>query len=269
MRKNSDISRIAVLIDADNASKSKLKLVMDEISAYGHVITKRAYGNWASNELKCWSNLLNELAIQPVQQFAHAPGKNATDIRMIIDTMDLLYADKYDTFVLVSSDSDFTQLAMRLREAEKTVIGIGEEKTPIAFRNACDTFILTETLHIEEVEVGNAAESDTQLTASDEAAKEVTLMPPGVVSFNAKIRQEVKSLLSRAAAHYQEDNGWTHLTSGHAYIKRVRPDFDPLIYGAKNLPELLRRMNKEIVLEKRTVKGDSLNWFYRVLDKAA
>jgi uncharacterized protein (TIGR00288 family) len=138
--------KIAVLIDADNAQLSKLKAVLDEISAHGHVLIKRAYGDWSIEHLKNWKKPLNELAIQPIQQFAYTTGKNSTDASMIIDAMDLLYSEKIDAFALVSSDSDFTKLASRLRESEKFVFGVGEKKTPVSFRNACDDFVYTENL---------------------------------------------------------------------------------------------------------------------------
>ena len=142
--------KIAVLIDADNAQHSKVKAILDEISAQGHVVIKRAYGDWSSEYLKNWKQSLNELAIQPIQQFAYTTGKNSTDASMIIDAMDLLYSEKFDAFALVSSDSDFTKLASRLRESEIFVFGVGEKKTPISFRNACDDFIFTENIGKEE-----------------------------------------------------------------------------------------------------------------------
>ena len=128
--------KIAVLIDADNAQLTKLPLIIEELSSHGHVVVKRAYGDWSIDSLKNWKTVLNELAIQPIQQFAYTKGKNATDASMIIDAMDLLYSSKFDAFALVSSDSDFTKLASRLREAEIYVFGFGEKKTPVSFRSA-------------------------------------------------------------------------------------------------------------------------------------
>lgn len=144
--------KIAVLIDADNAQLSKLSLILEELSSHGHVVTKRAYGDWSADTLKNWKTTLNELAIQPVQQFAYTRGKNATDASMIIDAMDLLYSKKFDAFALVSSDSDFTKLASRLREDEIYVFGFGEQKTPVSFRNACDDFLFTENLSLDPAE---------------------------------------------------------------------------------------------------------------------
>jgi uncharacterized protein (TIGR00288 family) len=166
MKDLNDHKKIAVLVDADNAQHSKMKHILEEVSAHGHVVVKRAYGDWSSDYLKNWKNSLNELAIQPIQQFAYTIGKNATDASMIIDTMDLLYSNKFDAFALVSSDSDFTKLASRLRESEIFVFGVGEKKTPISFRNACDDFIFTENLGDKEVETipDSKSHSVTKLT---------------------------------------------------------------------------------------------------------
>ncbi|TOK31976.1 NYN domain-containing protein, partial [Vibrio parahaemolyticus] len=136
--------KIAVLIDAENAQYSVLDAVLKELSKHGHILVKKAYGDWSSECLKNWKQPLNELAINPVQQFSYTQGKNSSDAAMIIDAMDLLYSNKYDAFALVSSDSDFTKLASRLKESEIYVFGVGKKMTPVAFRNACDDFMYTE-----------------------------------------------------------------------------------------------------------------------------
>src|SRR5574344_3091980 len=138
--------KIAVLIDADNTPYNKLAAILQEAAVHGHIITKRAYGDFSTDTLKNWKNVLNENAIIPVQQFSYTQGKNSSDSAMIIDAMDLLYTDKYDAFVLVSSDSDFTKLASRLRESQEIVFGVGRKQTPISFVNACDDFIFIENL---------------------------------------------------------------------------------------------------------------------------
>ena len=138
--------RLAVLIDADNAQLSKLSLILEELSTYGRIVVKRAYGNWKDRALKNWEEQLKTLAIKPEQQFAYTTGKNATDLSLAIGAMDLLHTQRYDAVALVSSDSDYTPLAIRLREAGIYVFGVGEEKTPLSFRNACDNFILTHNL---------------------------------------------------------------------------------------------------------------------------
>ena len=160
MKNLEDHKKIAILIDADNTQCKKLKVILEELNAHGHVITKRAYGDWSSEYLKNWKSSLNELAIQPIQQFSYTSGKNATDASMIIDAMDLLYSKKYDAFALVSSDSDFTRLAARIREEELFVFGVGGQKTPLAFRNACDDFIFIENLKGDEPAAAGPAAAD-------------------------------------------------------------------------------------------------------------
>ena len=162
MKKYEDLESIVVLIDADNAQPRKLKAVLEEISSYGRIVVKKAFGNWKDEKLKNWEPELKRLAIKPEQQFAYTFGKNATDISLTIEAMDLLGTKLYDAFVLVSSDSDYTPLAIRLRESGVTVFGVGEGKTPEPFRNACDVFILTQHLGI--------GVSDTREIEPEEAA---------------------------------------------------------------------------------------------------
>jgi len=224
--------KIAVLIDADNAQQSKIKIILEEISAHGHIVTKRAYGDWSSEYLKNWKTTLNELAIQPIQQFAYTTGKNSTDASMIIDAMDLLYSNKFDAFVLVSSDSDFTKLASRLRESEKFMFGVGEKKTPISFRNACDDFIYTENLSDEIKESNDVA---VPLIADKKNPK--TLVP----------------ILTKAWERYQEDDDWANIASTGSYVKRAVPDFDPRSYGVTKLPEIIAALSD--VFEMKRYKG--------------
>ncbi len=173
-----DLKKIAILFDADNAQMNKLKYVLEEISTHGHIITKRAYGDWSHNSLKNWKNTLNELAIHPIQQFAYTSGKNSTDSAMIIDAMDLLYTQKYDAFALVSSDSDFTKLATRLRESEMFLFGVGERKTPLAFRNACDDFVLTENLGMSIKSTKNIKKATKSISEEevDDGLEEVIML---------------------------------------------------------------------------------------------
>ena len=190
--------KIAVLIDADNAQLTKLSAILDEISAHGHILLKRAYGDWSVDSLKHWKKPLNELAIQPIQQFAYTTGKNATDASMIIDAMDLLYSERIDAFALVSSDSDFTRLAARLRESEKFVFGVGEKKTPISFRNACDDFILTENLGArDDVKTNKAKESEPS-------------------SVNGA--EELIPTLLKAWELYQNDDGWVNVGPAGSFL---------------------------------------------------
>lgn len=230
MKDLNEHKKIAVLIDADNAQHSKIKPIMDEISAHGHIVIKRAYGDWSRDNLKGWKQSLNELAIQPIQQFAYTTGKNSTDASMIIDAMDLLYSNKFDAFVLVSSDSDFTKLASRLRESEIFVFGVGERKTPIAFRNACDDFIFTENIGSLPAEPPSTVETSNP----EKAASTADLLP----------------LLRKACEQYQDDDGWTNASSAGSLLKRAKPDFDPRSYGFAKLSGIIASLNKEFEIKK-------------------
>lgn len=240
MKDLDDHKKIAVLIDADNAQYSKVKAILDEISAHGHIVIKRAYGDWSSEYLKNWKQSLNELAIQPIQQFAYTTGKNSTDASMIIDAMDLLYSNKFDAFALVSSDSDFTKLASRLRESEIFVFGVGEKKTPISFRNACDDFIFTENLDAEVVTSSSLVPEPSvdQATTSDKT--------------NAS---ELVPLLKKAWEQYQDDDGWANVASAGSFVKRSTPDFDPRSYGVTKLPEIIQGLSNHFEMKKYKGKG--------------
>ena len=224
--------KVAVLIDADNAQLAKLSPILDEISAHGHVLIKRAYGDWSAETLKNWKKPLNELAIQPIQQFAYTTGKNSTDASMIIDAMDLLYSSKFDAFALVSSDSDFTKLASRLRESEIYVFGFGEKKTPVSFRSACDDFLFTENLEYpEEIAPDEPAKSETPRKKQEKLPEEV-------------------ALLKRAWEQTQDDQGWATFSAAGSFLKRTRPDFDPRTYGAKKFSDLLVERSEYFTVKK-------------------
>ncbi|MDF7799822.1 NYN domain-containing protein [Pontiellaceae bacterium B1224] len=213
--------KIAVLIDAENASHQVLGAVMAELSKHGHIIVKKAYGDWSSKHLVNWPGPLNELAITPVQQFSYTQGKNSSDAAMIIDAMDLLYTKQFDAFALITSDSDFTKLASRLKEEQIYVFGVGEKKTPTAFRNACDDFILTEVLQTPDEEKP-AAKKTTKKT-STKKTKQQTL------------KQDTKlvNILRSAIEQYADDDGWARVGTCGSLIKRQYPDFDPRNYGFK------------------------------------
>ncbi|WP_415911621.1 NYN domain-containing protein [Neptuniibacter sp. QD37_11] len=226
MKDLDNTKKIAVLIDAENAQHSVLGAVLSELSKHGHILVKKAYGDWSSNYLSNWKAPLNELAISPVQQFSYTSGKNSSDAAMIIDAMDLLYSDKFDAFALVTSDSDFTKLAARLRESEIYVFGVGEAKTPIAFRNACDDFIQTEVLR----DVDQSSEEQQNISEN---------------SATAKTRQELccdtrlLNLLRNSIREYADDDGWARLSVCGGLIKRQHPDFDPRTYGYSTLTKLI------------------------------
>jgi uncharacterized LabA/DUF88 family protein len=223
--------RLAVLIDADNAQASVAEELLAEIARYGTASVKRAYGDWTTQHLKAWKEYLHKFAIQPIQQFAYTTGKNSTDASLIIDAMDLLHTNNFDGFCLVSSDSDFTRLATRLRESGATVYGFGEKKTPEPFVSACDKFIYTEILRPQAAE--KAAVSGS----------------PGVPPLGQILRTAIEAT--------SRDDGWSSLgTVGKALLKS-HPAFDARNYGYSKLSELVRKQKYVEVKEVPTGEGSS------------
>lgn len=212
---NGDSKRLAVLIDADNATSSVAKELLEEVSKYGTATVKRAYGDWTTQNLAGWKDYLHRHAIQPVQQFAYTKGKNATDSAFIIDAMDLLYSGNLDGFCLVSSDSDFTRLATRLRESGMTVYGLGERKTPSPFIAACDKFIFFEVLRPK------SATSSAPVAAIPDAP-------------------DLRALLTTAIQESARDNGWSSLAAVGSFIGKRESSFDARNYGFRKLSELIR-----------------------------
>ena len=237
MEKDLILNRIAVLIDADNAQLSRLKAILDEISKYGRIIAKKAYGDWKNPQLKNWEDELKRLAIKPEQQFAYTKGKNATDIALVIDAMDLLFTNHYDAFVIVCSDADYTPLAIRLRETGAYIFGVGEEKTPAAFRNSCDNFILTRHL-IDSREKPEPRAGKTKAKAKGSAPPEKeassVLDTSGILDIS-----EIHKLLKTASETYQDDDGWVNAATAGNYLKRARPDFEFKAYGYSKFSDLL------------------------------
>jgi hypothetical protein len=225
--------RIAILIDAENTPLNSLEAILTEISKNGYVIVKRAYGDWSSPCLKHWKQTVNELAIQPVQQFSYTQGKNSSDAAMIIDAMDLLYSDKFNAFALISSDSDFTKLATRLKESQIFVFGVGERKTPIAFRNACDDFI-----YIDVLKTLDSEESNSEAEDKDSQIKQTNL-PKRKTRQQLCMDAKLISILRNAAEECSEDDGWASLSISGSLIKRQYPDFDPRNYGYDKLSKMI------------------------------
>ena len=207
--------KLAVLIDADNAQASVIGDLLREVARYGTATIKRAYGDWTTPHLNSWREVLNSLAIQPIQQFKYTSGKNATDSALIIDAMDLLHGGRVDGFCLVSSDSDFTRLATRVREAGLAVYGFGEKKTPRAFVAACDKFIYTEILR-------------------PPVAKPVAIEAP---------QEPLKPLLIAAVSGAAKEDGWARLSNVGSLVVKSNPSFDPRNYGCEKLGELVQRQN--------------------------
>ncbi len=216
MNKN---NKLAVLIDADNAQPSIVDALLAEIADYGIASVKRIYGDWTAPNLKGWKDVLLDYSIQPMQQFAYTKGKNATDSAMIIDAMDLLYSKAFDGFCIVSSDSDFTKLASRIRETGLLVYGFGEEKTPSPFVAACDKFIYTEVLR---------ASSSEGLERNKKTTNEL------------KRDRKLVTLLRKAVEACSDDSGWAQLGPIGSHIANQTSSFDPRNYGYAKLGELVK-----------------------------
>jgi len=225
--------RVAVLIDCDNISWKLGPAVLAEAAGKGTLGVKRGYGDWSSAALSGWRKQLPMLAIQPMQQPAYVTGKNATDSALIIDAMDLLYSGNVDAFFLVSSDSDFTRLAMRLRESGRRVFGIGAQKTPVSFQNACDRFTFTEVLvQPADPAASGAAGSATTAPANTSAETlDTTSVPP------------IDTVLVPAVRAMERDDGWAALSSVGAYIVNNNPSFDARNYGSPRLGQLVRSLD--------------------------
>jgi len=215
--------RLAVLIDADNVSASHAADLLAELARYGVPTVKRAYGDWTTQQLTGWKSELARHAIQPIQQFANTVGKNSTDSALIIDAMDLLYSGNLDAFAIVSSDSDFTRLATRLRESGKTVYGLGRRRTPASLQAACDKFIFLEVLRDES---GKDAPTATDQHAESDAESEADSLP------------DLRTILEAAVRSTAQDDGWSALGSVGTYLGKTHAAFDPRHYGFPRLSAL-------------------------------
>ena len=254
-----DFQSMIVLIDADNTQLSKLEGILHEISAYGRIIVKKAYGNWKKQILSKWEEEIKRLAIKAVQQFDYVSGKNTTDIAMVIDAMDLLHTGRYDAVVLVSSDSDFTPLAVRLREDGIYVIGVGEKKTPEAFRNACDDFIYLEYIQSSEPRKKEKATKKTAKAKKDSAADQNVQEKE---DDSAGI-DEIHALLRIAYGKYQDDDGFINVSAAGTYIKRVKPEFNTYAYGFAKLSDLIRAFPDRYEIRKVPTSGNASVVMYR------
>lgn len=226
--------RLAVLIDGDNSSYRRIDEMMEELAKFGVPTIKRIYGDWTQTNNDGWKNELLENAITPIQQFAYTVGKNATDSALIIDAMDILYTNVVDGFCIVSSDSDFTRLATRLREAGKFVIGMGEEKTPSAFIKACDRFIYLSVI--------NPKKNSKNF-------------------INDKKRESVLNLIRTSIEDVADDNGYAFLADVGNLMNKKRPDFDPRNYGFMKLSLLIKSLN-EFEVEERPVGNSNVKHVY-------
>lgn len=245
--------RLAVLIDADNAQAAVIEGILAEVARFGEASVKRIYGDFTSSNSSSWKKVLQKYAIKPVQQFAYTTGKNATDSTLIIDAMDLLYTRRFDGFCLVTSDSDFTGLATRIREEGLMVLGFGEQKTPDAFRNACHKFILTELLRptVTEPEQGTASKSDAAPVSS---TKETSASP--------KPPDFPRQFILAALEQSSDENGWAHLGTFGSYLTKLQPDFDSRVYGYKKLSDLVKAKTDLFISEERMPPGQSHKQLY-------
>lgn len=229
----SSSTRIAVLIDADNVSAKHIAGVLEELATYGVPTVKRAYGDWTTTQLTSWKPELLRNAIQPIQQFSNTIGKNSTDSALIIDAMDLLWQGNVEAFAIVSSDSDFTRLATRLRESGKRVYGLGRRKTPESLRRAVDQFIFLEVLQEQDREENESTESTVPPQSSDPAERRINL----------------QSALTRAINATSGDDGWSALGIVGQHLSRAHADFDPRDFGHQKLSTLV---DEQPYLEART-----------------
>jgi len=229
--------RLAMLVDADNIQASLIKEIIAEASRYGLVSIKRIYGDWTADNMKSWKEVLNTHAVQPVQQFRYTVGKNATDSALIIDAMDILYEGAMSGFCLVSSDSDYTKLAMRIREKGLFVMGIGHSVTPKAFVNACDVFTYTENLMPEQ------------------KSKQPEKVTPQSVREEAQVSPNPLPLIKKALDMSVNEDGWALLASVGTMLRQLEPSFDPRTYGKKQLTQLIDSFPSDFEIKKKGNKA--------------
>ena len=245
--------KLAVLIDADNAQAACLPELLSEVARYGTATVKRAYGDWTTPNLKAWKETLHKHAVQPVQQFRYTQGKNSTDSALIIDAMDLLYTGHLHGFCLVSSDSDFTRLATRLRESGAAVFGFGEKKTPEPFVAACDKFIYTEILRPEAI-----VTAQQKLPARDEetlSAPATTILAPA---------KALQASLSQAIESSAKENGWAAMGAVGTMMQKIDPAFDARNYGFPKFGALVRSQPFAEVKEVSTGDGSTTALYVRL-----
>ena len=280
--------RLAVLIDADNVPRNSMKAIMEEAAIYGTPTIKRIYGDWTSPNVGAWKSLLLENAVTPIQQYSYTTGKNSTDSAMIIDAMDILYEGKTDGFCIVSSDSDFTRLAIRLREAGMKVIGMGEQKTPVSFRVACDKFIYIEVIRAAQQNREKAAQPKTQ---KQEAASSSRKKKPAAKSAkpeaprapdkpeeakapeslpdkkSGKVPEEIVKLIADSVSDIADEDGWAFMGELGTLLLKKQPDFDPRNFGFTKLTALIRSLGR-FEIDARVIDATNTRHMY-LRDKEA
>lgn len=290
-----DSDKIAILIDADNTQLQKLDAIMTEISTRGRIVVKRAYGNWKKRTLNKWENELKRLGIKAEQQFDYVTGKNATDMALVIDAMDLLSSNRFDSFVIVSSDSDFTPLAIRLHESGANIIGIGVQTTPQSFRNACDDFLFLENLTTVDTPDAQDLEhtvaktqrhssakhqnqgsntQQTQAIAQPQASTTAQGTSPAIPQTTTqaparkqKVTKDIHNLIHKAFETYQDNDGLADVSAAGSYIKRAKPDFDTRTYGHPKLSNLLEAFPTRYQVIRTPNKNNGTSIYFRCLDE--
>ena len=243
---------LAMLIDGDNAQATLLAKMLVEAAKYGQVTVRRIYGDWTTNNMKSWKETLNFHAFQPIQQFRYTVGKNATDSAMIIDAMDVLHSDAVDGFCLVSSDSDYTRLATRIRETGIFVMGIGEKKTPKPFVNACDVFVYTENLvPRKKASKPRGIKKTTKAKPKAKAKVEPEVVEP-------EVETDPMPLLEQAFDMAVHEDGWARLDRMGSNLYQLDPGFDPRTYGHKQLSRLVGGMKDKFEMRTQEIDGSTL-----------
>ncbi|MFB2118214.1 NYN domain-containing protein [Parapedobacter sp. 2B3] len=253
--------KIAVLIDADNVSSSAIENILDEVKRYGIPSIKRIYADWTKSHVTGWKEPLLTHAITPIQQYSYTSGKNSSDSALIIDAMDILHSQQVDGFTIVSSDSDFTRLAVRLRESGKMVIGVGEKKTPKPFIAACDKFIYIEILDKETAVLPQASEKPPAGTASATAGADHKPDARNAKTYES-VSREMVDLLRTAVNDVADEGGWAALAAIGGLINKRKPDFDPRIYGFPKLTPLFKSLDKYFEVEEKSTEKTKIKHVY-------
>jgi len=248
---------IAVLIDADNVSSSKIESILDEVKRHGTPSIKRINGDWTSPYVAGWKDPLLTHAITPIQQYSYTTGKNSTDSALIIDAMDILHTQRVDGFCIVSSDSDFTRLAIRLRESGKLVLGIGQKKTPKPFIAACDKFIYIEILGKDDT--ASATITSNQLPGKENIALEKTVSKDADTE---PISNNFIKLLKNTVNDVADESGWASLAEIGALLNKRKPDFDPRIYGFMKLTPFFKSLGKYFEIEEKNIENTKIKHVY-------
>ena len=246
---NNNDKLMAVLIDADNVSEKYIKHILDEMSNHGTPTIKRIYGDWTKPQMTSWKNVLLENSITPIQQYSYTTGKNATDAALIIDAMDILYGDRVEGFCIVSSDSDFTKLAARLRESGKYVLGMGEKKTPTPFISACEQFKYLEVL-AGEADITKEQETSKQLVKANMASK-------------AKITKAIAAIIDESS----DDDGWAYLGEVGKRLNKRFPDFDTRNYGYNKLTPFVASLKEFEIKSSKTNNPNVVFKYIRNIEK--